>query len=166
MMRDEAHDPFAIVGSSRSPVSNRPSDSRSIHSRPSGFSITATTVGSWKNRSMAGPSAVRISKEAAQGRIGVAAALDEVRRAVTVVDVGGMDLCVEQVAGRVGRDVALASLDPLARIIAAWPARFGGLHRLTVDDAAPGSASRLCATRIPATSTALIASSRPLLRIR
>lgn len=42
---------------------------------------------------------------------------------------------VEQVAGRVGHDVTLALPDPLAGIIAARSARFGGLHRLTIVDA-------------------------------
>jgi hypothetical protein len=62
--------------------------------------------------------------------------------------------------------MALAALDLLAGIIAARPTRFGGLDRLAVDDAAVGSASRPSAIRTPATSTALIASSRPLSRIR
>jgi hypothetical protein len=46
MVGDQAHDAFAIGGDSRSPVSDSPSDSRSIQSRPSGFSITSTTAGS------------------------------------------------------------------------------------------------------------------------
>ncbi|MNV75748.1 hypothetical protein D3C71_1690620 [compost metagenome] len=44
---------------SRSPVSDSPSESRSIQMRPSGFSITSTTVASSRKRPMAGPSAVR-----------------------------------------------------------------------------------------------------------
>ncbi len=47
------------AGDRRSPVSDSPSDSRSIQMRPSGFSITSTTEASSRNRAMAGPSAVR-----------------------------------------------------------------------------------------------------------
>lgn len=92
--------------------------------------------------------------------------LDEGRCAVTVLDVGGMDQRVEQVAGRVGCDVTFAASDLFTDIIAAGPARFGGLDRWTVMMPAVGSASRPSATHIPATSTALISSSRPLSRIR
>ena len=43
----------------RAPVSDSPADRRSIHSRPSGLSITSTTAGSSRNAAMSGPSAVR-----------------------------------------------------------------------------------------------------------
>ena len=46
-------------GDSRSPVSARPEDSRSIQSRPSGLSMTSTTPASSSQPAMAGPSAVR-----------------------------------------------------------------------------------------------------------
>lgn len=46
-----------------------------------------------------------------------------------------MNQGVEQVASRIGRDVVLASLDPLARVIATRPAGRGGRDRLAVDDA-------------------------------
>jgi hypothetical protein len=47
------------AGVSTAPVLNRPVDKRSIHSRPSGLSITSTTAGSSRNAAMSGPSAVR-----------------------------------------------------------------------------------------------------------
>lgn len=81
------------------------------------------------------PAITAFGEEAAQGRIGVPAAFDEAGRTITVLDVGGMDQGVEQVAGRIGRDMALAALNSLAGIIAARPTGFGGLHRLAVDDA-------------------------------
>src|SRR3546814_19999780 len=81
------------------------------------------------------PGIAAIGEETAQGRIGVATAFDEVRCAVAVLDVSGEHQSVEEVAGRVGRDMALAALDLLAGIIAARPTRFGGLDRLAVDDA-------------------------------
>src|SRR3546814_4786662 len=81
-----------------------------------------------------------IGEETAQGLIGVATAFDEVRCAVAVLDVSVEHQSVEEVAGRVGRDMALAALVLLAGIIAARPTRFGGLDRLAVDDAR----SRFC----------------------
>lgn len=78
------------------------------------------------------PSIADIGEEAGERGIGIPSALDEVRRTVMVLAVGGMDQGVEQVAGRVGRDVTLAphfdclpaavaqdKLDFLAGIIAA-----------------------------------------------
>ena len=121
------------------------------------------------------PGIAAIGEETAQGRIGVATAFDEVRCAVAVLDVSGEHQSVEEVAGRVGRDMALAALDLLAGIIAARPTRFGGPRgppaSVVLTDwlsmmPAVGSASRPSAIRTPATSTALIASSRPLSRIR
>jgi len=55
--------------------------------------------------------------------------------APTVLDIDGMDQRIEQVPDRIGDDVALVSLDLLARVIVARSARLGGLGRLTVDDA-------------------------------
>jgi hypothetical protein len=64
MMGDQAHDALAIGGDSRSPVSDSPSESRSIQSRPSGFSITSTTAGlpetaRWPGRARCAASARR-----------------------------------------------------------------------------------------------------------
>lgn len=67
-----------------------------------------------------------IVKDPGKRGIRIPAALDEVRCAIAILDIGGVDQGVEQVAGRVGRDVALAPFDLLARVIAARPAGFGG----------------------------------------
>ena len=80
------------------------------------------------------PGIAAVGEAAGQRRIGVPAAFDEAGRAVTVLDVGGMDQGVEQVAGRVGHEMALALLDLLAGIVAAPPTGLGRLDRLTVDD--------------------------------
>ena len=60
------------------------------------------------------------------------------RRAVTVLDVGGVDHGMNEIAIGVGEDVALAPLDLLACIIAARTARFCGFHALTVDHPGAG----------------------------
>lgn len=112
------------------------------------------------------PGIAAIGEAAAQGRIGVTTAFDEIRCAVAVLNVSGEHQSVEEVAGRVGRDVALATLDLLAGVIAARPTRFGGLDRLAVDDARGRFCLAPFGNRTLATSTALIASSRPLSRIR
>jgi len=73
------------------------------------------------------PGVAAVGEEAVQRRVGVAVSLDKAGRSITVLDVGG-------VAGRVGRDVTLATLDLFGGIIATQPAAFGGFDRLTVDD--------------------------------
>ena len=50
---------YATRRTMRSPVSDRPSERRSIHSRPSGLTITSTTPRSSSRRAMPGPSALR-----------------------------------------------------------------------------------------------------------
>lgn len=66
------------------------------------------------------------------------------RSAVAVLDVGGVDHGMDQIALGVVPDLALAPLDLLARIIAARPAAFLGFDALAVDH--PG-AGRGFATR-------------------
>lgn len=66
----------------------------------------------------------------------------EIGRAVVILDVGAMRLRAEPMAAGLGDDVALASGDLLARIIAPRAPSLGGLHRLAVDHPADGLASR------------------------
>jgi hypothetical protein len=47
-----------------------------------------------------------------------AGSLQHALRAVTILNVGGMDLDGQQAAVRVGQDVALASVDLLAGVVA------------------------------------------------
>src|SRR3546814_11983244 len=60
------------------------------------------------------------------------------RRAVAVLNVGGMDHRMYQIALGVGEDVALAALDLLARVIAARAATFSRFHALAIDHAVTG----------------------------
>src|SRR3546814_3594140 len=60
------------------------------------------------------------------------------RRAVAVLNVGGMDHRMYQIALGVGEDVALAALDLLARVIAARAATFSRFHALAIDHAGTG----------------------------
>ena len=60
------------------------------------------------------------------------------RSAVTVLDVGGVDYGMDEIAVGVGQDVALAALGLLARIITPWPAAFRGFDALTVDHSGAG----------------------------
>jgi hypothetical protein len=56
------------------------------------------------------------------------------RRTVTVLDIGAVDGRVEEIAAGIGEDVALASFDLLANVIAANDAAFGGFDALAVGD--------------------------------
>ena len=58
---------------------------------------------------------------------------EDQRRAVSILNVGGVDHGVNQVTLGVGEDVAFAALDLLASIIAPRTAAFRGFYALTVD---------------------------------
>ena len=79
-----------------------------------------------------------IGKHMAQPREAVDDLGQHQRCAVAVLDVGGVDHGVDQVALSVGDDVALAALDLLARIIATRTPGFGGFNALAVDDPGTG----------------------------
>src|SRR3954447_9198128 len=55
-----------------------------------------------------------------------------------VVEIGRMNLGLEDGALRIDKDLPLATGDLLAAIVAARPAGFGGLHGLTVDHGGGG----------------------------
>jgi len=57
------------------------------------------------------------------------------RRTITIPNVGGMDDSRHDMTQRVGRDMPLASLDLLVRIINAWAVILSGINRPDVDDA-------------------------------
>ena len=59
MMRAEADDALAIDEGEALPGVSEPSARRSIHSRPSGFSITSATAGSSSHAAVPGPKGVR-----------------------------------------------------------------------------------------------------------
>lgn len=77
---------------------------------------------------------------------------------IMALNIGRMDhQGVEKVSGRASRDVAIAALGALAGIISARLARFVGLHRPAIDDAAIGSSSP---SRMQAISAAMAEHSR------
>lgn len=55
------------------------------------------------------------------------------RCSVPILDVGGVDQGVNQIAFGIGQDMPLAALDLLARVIAPRPAAFRGFDALAVD---------------------------------
>src|SRR6201993_3066031 len=76
-----------------------------------------------------------ISEDVAQPGKGAAHGGEQQRCAVAILDVGRMHDGGDEKPRRVGQQMALASLDLLAGIVATRTAGFGRLHRLTVDDA-------------------------------
>src|SRR6266436_5831214 len=74
-----------------------------------------------------------IGKNMAQPREEIADRRQQVGRAVSVLNVGGVHLRANQMTAGIGNDVALAPVDPLARVISPRTAAFRGLDRLTVD---------------------------------
>src|SRR3546814_3374354 len=79
-----------------------------------------------------------IGKDMAQPWKAVDDFTQDQRRAVAVLNVGGMDHRMYQIALGVGEDVALAALDLLARVIAARAATFSRFHALAIDHAGTG----------------------------
>ena len=71
-----------------------------------------------------------VGKDMAQPGEPVSNGFQNIRRTVPVLNVGGMNQYEQHQAECVSDDMALASLDLLARVIAANPAAFGGLHVL------------------------------------
>ena len=88
------------------------------------------------------PDIAAISKDMAQPRPALEDGFHDRRRAVTVLNVGGVDDEADQQTEHVDDDIALASHDLLAGVKTTYSAAFGGLDRLAVNDAALGDASR------------------------
>ncbi len=85
----------------------------------------------WQNLEALGA----IGEDMAQPGKAVADGLQQLGRAVAVLDIGAMDDQCDQKAQGVGDDMALAALDLLAGVKATDSAAFGGLDRLAVDRA-------------------------------
>ena len=60
--------------------------------------------------------------------------LQHIRRAVTILNPGAMDLEPYEQSGRIGTNVALAALDLFSGVISSNPATFCGFYTLTIDD--------------------------------
>ena len=76
-----------------------------------------------------------VGKDMAQPRPAPEYGLQDDRRAVAILNVGGVNDDADQQAQRVDDDVPLAALDLLACVEATNAAAFGGLHALAVNDA-------------------------------
>src|SRR5271165_4861495 len=74
-----------------------------------------------------------IGKDMAQPREEIADRSQQVGRAVSILNVGGVHLRANQMTAGIGNDVALAPVDLLARVISPRAAAFRGLDRLTID---------------------------------
>ena len=64
--------------------------------------------------------------------IGARDGFKQVRRPITILDIGTVNGKTDPQANGVGDYVTLAPLDPLTSIIAAHPGTFSGFHALTV----------------------------------
>ena len=90
--------------------------------------------------------------------------LQQVRRAVAILNIGTMHRKANQEADGIGDDVTLASIDPLAGVIALTPPLSVVLTLWLSITPADGSAARPSAWRAAATSWRFDSSSRPLSR--
>ena len=115
----------------RPPIGGEAPQSRGFVGTFDDFDVPSSKFGQRIAKLVAGIAA--IGEDMTQPRIERAAIDDRTDGAVAILDVGGVNLQADQMALRVGDDVALAALDLLACIKAAWTAAFRGLHRLAVD---------------------------------
>ena len=76
------------------------------------------------------PGIAAIGKNTAQHGKPHGDGFQHIRRTVTVLDPGTVHHQSDRQARRVGDDMALATLDPLTRVIAGNPATFRGFHAL------------------------------------
>ena len=86
---------------------------------------------------------------------------DHTSRAVAILNVGVMHEQTDQIAFRVGDDVALAAVDLLARVIAPRTATFRGFHRLAVDHSGRRAGLAAFRSRAATTSAWLIRANVP-----
>ncbi len=104
---------------------------------------------------------LRVCEDEPQPRPRIAYRAKDRQRAVAVLHIGGMDDGADHQARRVGRDMALAALDPFAGVIAANSTSFGSFYALTAITPAVGVASRPSSSRAAITSRPLIETQRP-----
>src|SRR5215469_8618831 len=80
-----------------------------------------------------------VGEEVAQPWEEVVNGLDDEGCAIAVLHIGRVDRSADHQADGIGHDMALATLDLLGRIVAAWSAALGRFHRLAVDHAGRGA---------------------------
>jgi len=100
----------------------------------------------------------------AQPREAIPDGFEHIDGPIPVLDIGGMDEDEDEVAAGIGQDVALATLDLLARIIAANPPLSVVLTLWLSITPALGEASRPSISRRFITSMVLMLSNNPALR--
>ena len=88
-----------------------------------------------------------ICKDVPQPRVTADDLGQDERCTITVLDIGGMDHGMNEIAIGVGHDVPLAALDLLACIVAPGPAALGGFDALAGDH--PGAGRGLASHRFP-----------------
>jgi hypothetical protein len=95
------------------------------------------------------PGIAAIGEDMTQPGKGMADCLEDAGSAITILDVGRMDVGTNEEAAGVGEDVALASLDLFVRIITGNSTIFRGFDRLAVKHAGRGRgfATRILARR-------------------
>lgn len=98
------------------------------------------------------PRITTIGEDVPQPRIEPADRSQYAGATITVLDIGWMHEETNQIALRVGYNVAFAPLDLFAGVVAARAAAFRGFHRLAVDDARRRLASRPACSRAAITS--------------
>lgn len=98
--------------------------------------VSEATIYNWKSKY----GGLEVGEDMAQPREAPDDFRPTQRRAVTVLNVGGVDHGVDQIAFGVGEDMALAALDLLARVIAPRAAAFRAFHALAVGPLASGGA--------------------------
>lgn len=79
------------------------------------------------------PAVTAICEDMAQQWIGPGDGFQQTRRAVPILYIGTMNGEADQQTDSIGHNVALAPLDPFARIVAANPSTFSGFDALAVD---------------------------------
>jgi hypothetical protein len=85
--------------------------------------------------------------------------LDDQRRPVAILDIGGAHLGADQQTAGIGNNVAFTAFDLFSGIVTTRPAALGGLDRLTDDD--PRRRAGFTTSRACSSNAKLIFSNKP-----
>src|SRR6266446_5050942 len=100
-----------------------------------------------------------IGKDMAQPWVEALNRSQHANRAVSILNVGRMNLKADEVSLRIRHDVPFAALNLLSRVIAARPAALGCLDRLAIDDTS--TRARLATERLARRHDQRVADARP-----